>query len=138
MPAEAFSDLADPDSTFTSVGGELLVVELNGSIAAMGGFRPMAQMPERAEILRVRVHPAKRRLGLGAAIMTRLESDAARRGFRQAWLDTATNQPEAMAFYLSLGYREQGRETRARWDWTLVYYLKDLHPGGLSARADAQ
>jgi ribosomal protein S18 acetylase RimI-like enzyme len=91
MPAEAFSDLADPDSTFTSVGGELLVVELNGSIAAMGGFRPMAQMPERAEILRVRVHPAKRRLGLGAAIMTRLESDAARRGFRQAWLDTATN-----------------------------------------------
>ncbi|HEY2078204.1 MAG TPA: GNAT family N-acetyltransferase [Streptosporangiaceae bacterium] len=91
MPTEAFSDLADPDSTFTSVGGELLVVELNGSIAAMGGFRPMAQMPERAEILRVRVHPAKRRLGLGAAIMTRLESDAARRGFRQAWLDTATN-----------------------------------------------
>jgi len=48
--------------------------------------------------------------------------------YRQCWLDTATNQPDAMAFYHNIGYREIGRETRPEWDWTLVYFLKDLRP----------
>jgi len=108
MPAGAFDDLADPGRTFTIAGGELVVAELDGHIAAMGGFRPVAEVRDRVEILRVRVHPARRRLGLGAAIMNALETGAAARGYRQAWLDTATNQPEAMAFYRSLATR--------RWD----------------------
>ncbi len=126
MPAEAFSDLADPDQSFTALGGELLVAELDGNIAAMGGFRPAAGISGRAEMLRVRVHPARRRVGLGSALMKRLEVDAAGRGYSQAWLDTATNQPDAIAFYTSIGYREIGRETRPGWTWTLVYFLKDL------------
>ena len=60
--------------------------------------------------------------------MMALESRAVNRGFREAWLDTATNQPEAMAFYQCLGYVEVGRETRPEWNWTLVYYLKPLSP----------
>jgi ribosomal protein S18 acetylase RimI-like enzyme len=115
MPAEAFDDLADPARTFTAAGGELVVAEVDGHIAAMGGFRAVAKLPHRVEILRARVHPARRRLGLGAAIMNALETGAAARGYRQAWLDTATNQPEAMAFYGSLGYQEIGRETRPGW-----------------------
>jgi ribosomal protein S18 acetylase RimI-like enzyme len=126
IPAEAFADLADPGGTFTAADGELVVAEIDGHIAAMGGFRPVTAIPDRVEILRVRVHPARRRLGLGAAIMNELETRAAARGYRQAWLDTATNQPEAMAFYRSVGYREIGRETRPEWRWTLVFYLKDL------------
>jgi ribosomal protein S18 acetylase RimI-like enzyme len=78
----------------------------------MGGFRPMADMPDRVEILRVRMHPARRLIGLGSAIMTRPETGAAARGSSQAWLDTATNQPEAMALYRGIGYCEIGRETR--------------------------
>ena len=58
--------------------------------------------------------------------MARLESDAAARGYTEGWLDTATNQPEAMSFYRRIGYCEIGRETRPEWDWTLVYYLKTL------------
>jgi len=58
--------------------------------------------------------------------MATLESRAVACGFREAWLDTATNQPEAMAFYESLGYAEVGRESRPEWHWTLVYYLKLL------------
>lgn len=58
--------------------------------------------------------------------MKTLERDAKERGFAEAWLDTATNQPEAMAFYLSIGYDEIGRETRPEWHWTLVCYLKNL------------
>jgi ribosomal protein S18 acetylase RimI-like enzyme len=126
LPGGAFGDLADPQRTFTAAGGELVVAELGGHIAAMGGFRPQVEVPDRVEIVRVRVHPARRRLGLGTAIMSTLETDAAALGYRQAWLDTATNQPEATAFYRSLGYNEVGRETRPQWHWTLVYYLKHL------------
>jgi ribosomal protein S18 acetylase RimI-like enzyme len=126
VPPQAFGDLADPERTFAAVGGEFLVAELDGSIAATGGFRPVADVAGRVEILRVRVHPARRRTGLGSAIMTRLETDAAALGYGQAWLDTATNQPDAMAFYRSIGYREIGRRTRPEWTWTLVYYVKDL------------
>ena len=92
----------------------------------MGGFRPVAAVPGQAEILRLRVHPARRRQGLGRAVMGRLEADAVAMGYRQAWLDTATNQPEAMAFYAGIGYREVRRESRPEWEWTLVYYLKDI------------
>lgn len=58
--------------------------------------------------------------------MTELEWRAVRAGLRSAFLDTATNQPEAMAFYQGLGYREVGRERQPDWTWTLVYYLKEL------------
>jgi ribosomal protein S18 acetylase RimI-like enzyme len=128
LPKRAFSDLADPYRAFASVGGKLIVAELNGHLAAMGGFRPSTQTPGRVEILRVRTHPARRRLGLGTAVLRRLEADALAHGYREAWLDTATNQPEAMAFYSSTGYHEIGRETRPEWNWTLVYYLKHLEP----------
>jgi ribosomal protein S18 acetylase RimI-like enzyme len=123
-PAE-FGDLADPAAAFAAVGGDFVVAEVDGLILGMGGVRP-AGVPGRAHILRVRVHPARRRRGIGRELMTALESRAAGRGFRESWLDTATNQPEAMAFYQSLGYTETGRETQAEWHWTLVYYLKQL------------
>lgn len=126
FPPAAFEDLADPDRSFAAAGGELLVADLDGHVAAMGGFRPAAGVPGRVEILRVRVHPARRRHGLGRAIMSRLETDAAGLGYRQTWLDTATNQPEAMAFYSGIGYRQIGQESRPDWDWTLVYYVKDI------------
>ena len=62
--------------------------------------------------------------------MAAVESGAAGRGFKETWLDTATNMPVAMSFYESLGYVEVGRESRPDWQWTLVYYLKHLPPGG--------
>lgn len=125
-PAE-FSDLADPAAAFAAAGGDFLVAEMDGHIVGMGGFRPAA-IPGRAQVLRVRVHPARRRQGIGRELMAALEARAAGRGFHESWLDTATNQPEAMAFYESLGYLEAGRERRPQWHWTLVYYRKRLPP----------
>jgi ribosomal protein S18 acetylase RimI-like enzyme len=60
------------------------------------------------------------------ALMTELEQRATHQGLRSVLLDTATNQPEAMAFYQGLGYREVGRERQPSWTWTLVYYAKNL------------
>jgi ribosomal protein S18 acetylase RimI-like enzyme len=123
-PPDGFADLADIEAGFVAAGGDFLVADLDGHVVGMGGFRPGPDA--RAEVLRVRVHPATRRRGIGRALMTELERRAARAGLRSASLDTATNQPEAMAFYLGLGYREVGRERQPDWTWTLVYYRKDL------------
>lgn len=116
-----FPDLADVEASFLATGGEFLVVELDGHVVGMGGYRPEG---DRAEVLRVRVHPATRRRGIGRALMVELERRAARAGLRELHLDTATNQPEAMAFYRGLGFREVGREHRPEWTWTLVFYVK--------------
>ncbi|GAA2691611.1 GNAT family N-acetyltransferase [Actinoplanes palleronii] len=123
-PPAGFPDLADVTRSFLAVGGEFLVVEPDGHLVAMGGYRP--DTGGGAEILRVRVHPATRRRGIGRALMTGLEQRAAGSGLRTARLDTATNQPAAMAFYQDLGYRETGRERQPGWTWTLVYYTKPL------------
>jgi hypothetical protein len=65
--------------------------------------------------------------GAGALGGAAPRSGAARTlGYGEVFLDTATNMPEAMAFYAALGYREVGRETRPEWSWTLVYYVKAL------------
>ncbi|MEU4689975.1 GNAT family N-acetyltransferase [Actinoplanes sp. NPDC023714] len=120
----AFPDLADVGACFLDVGGEFLVAELDGHIVGMGGYRP--DTAGGAEVLRVRVHPAARRRGIGRQLMTALERRAAGDGLGFLHLDTATNQPAAMAFYRSLGYRETGREHRPAWTWTLVYYVKTL------------
>lgn len=123
-PPAGFSDLADVRTCFLDVGGEFLVAELGGHLVGMGGVRPSGEA--RAEVLRVRVHPATRRRGVGRALMAALERWATRHGIRELHLDTATNQPEAMAFYQGLGYRETGREHQPDWWWTLVYYAKTL------------
>jgi ribosomal protein S18 acetylase RimI-like enzyme len=123
-PPVSFPDLADVEASFRARGGEFLVVELDGHVVGMGGFRPGADAC--GDVLRVRVHPAARRRGIGRALMAELEQRAVRSGLRSMHLDTATNQPEAMAFYQGLGYREVGREHQPGWTWTLVYYAKTL------------
>ena len=123
-PPAGFPDLADVERSFTALGGAFLVAEVEGHLAGMGGIR--LRPDGSAEVLRVRVHPATRRRGVGRALMTALETSAADRGAREAILDTTTEQPEAVAFYEALGYEEIGRETRPEWTWTLIWFRKRL------------
>ena len=58
--------------------------------------------------------------------MSELERRDAAAGFAEFVLDTATNQPDAVAFYRGTGYEEVGTETRPDWSWTLVYFRKPL------------
>src|SRR5262245_886870 len=57
-----FGDLANPAVTFRKAGGDFAVAEMDGHLVGTGGFRSSG-IPGRAVILRVRVHPARRRLG---------------------------------------------------------------------------
>jgi ribosomal protein S18 acetylase RimI-like enzyme len=58
--------------------------------------------------------------------MRELETRAVALGLSSLHLDTADNQPDALAFYRALGYQETGRETQPDWSWTLVYFVKQL------------
>lgn len=122
-PPSRFSDLADIEGSFLRIGGEFLVAELAGHTVGMGGIRPT--VGQRAEVKRVRVHPAARRRGVGRALMTTLEKRATELGLRELHLDTI-DDPESMSFYRRLGYREVGREPVRGQSWILVYYVKPL------------
>lgn len=58
--------------------------------------------------------------------MNGLEARARDLGFEQLHLDTATNQPEAIAFYRALGYTAAGTESNPAWAWTPQYFTKTL------------
>lgn len=123
-PPQSFPYLADVERHFLADRGEFLVVEEGGYLVGMGGIRP--NTPSEAEVLHVRVHPATRRRGVGRMLMLGLEARARGLGFELLHLDTATNQPDAVAFYRALGYSEAGTETEPTWTWTLQYFTKRL------------
>lgn len=124
QPPAEFPWLADIAGSFLNAGGEFLVGHVDGDLVAMGGIRPTDG--NQAEVKYVRVHPAARRRGSGRLLVRALEEASSKLGFHQLHLDTAWNQPEAVAFYRSLGYEEIGREARPEWSWTLVYFRKRL------------
>jgi GNAT superfamily N-acetyltransferase len=123
-----FDDLRNINESFIGRGGDFLVLELDSRIVAMGGIVPNER--GQAEVLRVRVHPALRRRGLGRAIMAALEERAAQLGMGEMHLDTTVQQPEAVAFYRGLGYQETGRKQFPGWE--LIYFVKQLGPTGAS------
>lgn len=123
-PPLAFPYLADINHHFVGAGGEFLVVELTGHVVGMGGIRP--NTADQAEVLHIRVHPATRRQGVGRLLMHGLETRARELRFQELHLDTATNQPDALAFYRALGYADAGTETHPDWSWTLQYFTKRL------------
>jgi ribosomal protein S18 acetylase RimI-like enzyme len=123
-PPANFPDLADVMTSFVGRGGDFVVAEIGGELVGMGGIKPTGA--NQAEVLRVRVHPARRRCGVGQRVMRELEKRALALGLSELHLDTADNQPDALAFYRALGYQETGRETHPGWSWTLVYFVKRL------------
>ncbi len=101
------NDLHDIANAYLAAGGEFLVGLLDGRLVAMGALRRTA--PDRAEIKRMRVHPAFQRRGFGAEIVAALERRAVDLGYATLHLDTTTVQVAAQRLYLTHGYREVGR-----------------------------
>ena len=88
---------------FEAPRGCFLVVLDHDSAVGCGGFRYLS--PGVAEIKRMYVDSAGRRRGVGRHILRALEERAAAAGYDETWLETGTEQPEAIALYLSAGYR---------------------------------
>ena len=93
IPAEGFEH---PDGCF-------IVAVDQGRIIGCGGFRRIGD--GRAEIKRMYVDPTARGRGVGRQILSALEGRAVAAGYNEIWLETGSEQPEAISLYLSAGYR---------------------------------
>lgn len=63
---------------------------------------------------------------MGTTLVRALEGAARERWVTELHLGTATNQPEAVAFYEALGYERTHTETQPGWSWTLAFYRRHL------------
>lgn len=116
-------DILHIDDAYLRCGGEFIVGLRDGHIVAMGGIQRTA--PDRAVVLRVRVHHDYQRRGYGRAIMRALEDRAAALGYTTLHLDTTVTRVPAQRLYQSLGYREVGRMTPSP-DWECILFEKDI------------
>jgi GNAT superfamily N-acetyltransferase len=82
--------------------GCFVVAVLDHDAVACGGYRYLS--PGVAEIKRMYVDPGARRLGIGAQVLALLEGKARAAGYREAWLECGSEQPDAIALYVGVGY----------------------------------
>ncbi|MGV1793987.1 GNAT family N-acetyltransferase [Rhizobium sp. A37_96] len=92
-----------PLALFAPPLGDFLLLLRDGQTIAGGAF--MSHDDETAELKRIWTHPELRRQGLARRIVIALEESAAELGYSRAYLSTGFRQPEAVALYISLGYR---------------------------------
>jgi len=86
------------------------------------GFIIIACRKLHGHIITIDVLEAHRRAGVGASLLRRAETRLRRRGAREVWLETATDNEAAIAFWEKHGYRTRGR-------------LANYYPDGLDALA---
>jgi ribosomal-protein-alanine N-acetyltransferase len=78
----------------------------------LSGYALGRLVADEMEVLRLAVHPAARRGGVGRALLTRTLAEAARRGARSAYLDVGQNNHPAVALYHSIGFVDHSRRRR--------------------------
>ncbi|WP_240755595.1 GNAT family N-acetyltransferase [Nocardioides iriomotensis] len=115
VQAEYVERYGGPDATplhpemFVAPAGAFFVGYLGDVPVAMGGWRSRPDVPRlggssSAEIKRMYVARAGRRMGLARALLAHLERTAAESGADTMVLETGVAQPEAIALYESAGY----------------------------------
>ena len=109
--AEAAARIADLPPMAEDCAGEIAryqvwLAEVAGAVA---GVLVLARKVGCLRLANVAVHPARRGLGLGRALMDLAESEARRQGFSELRLTTHAEMPENLRLYGRLGWRESGR-----------------------------
>lgn len=113
LPEADHSDLEDPTEAYAD--GTFLVGEVDGTVVAVGGLRPVEpdDEPSTGEMKRVAVLPAHQGQGHGRAIVRALETAARERGAERVVLETGEEQHAAQGLYESLGYEQVERVSYA-------------------------
>ncbi|HEV8384050.1 MAG TPA: N-acetyltransferase [Candidatus Acidoferrales bacterium] len=83
---------------------DCLVAENDGEII---GFIVTARENELGHVITLDVAEAQRRRGVGTALLAEAEARLFEAGVRQVWLETATNNLPAVAFWQRHGYRTE-------------------------------
>jgi GNAT superfamily N-acetyltransferase len=79
-----------------------VVARLDGRAIGCGAIRPFTT--ETAEVKRMYVAPEVRKVGIGARILSKLESVAKELGYQRLRLETGLKQPGAIALYEAAGF----------------------------------
>lgn len=103
-------DAAVDPAEFVPPAGLFLVAEVGGQPAGCGAWRRHTEEGAGgdgavAEVKRVYVVPALRRMGLAQVLVRALEDSAREAGYRSVVLNSGDRQPEALALYEAMGYR---------------------------------
>lgn len=101
-------DVYTIEEAYLNKQGEFLIGECDGIFVAMGAFRRTSL--HRAEIKRMRVHPAYQGRGFGQIILNELEARARAMGYTTLHLDTSVMQLAAQRLYEKNDFREVGRD----------------------------
>ncbi|MFB1066590.1 N-acetyltransferase family protein [Natrinema sp. H-ect4] len=136
------TDLERVFETYVDGDGEFLVGALDGSVVAMGGFRPVKEtdyiaevgpdlMDGAIELTRMRVAPDYQRRGYGRRIYAELEKRARSQDATQIVLDTMAKQTAARRLYEAQGFEEVHRERIEAFDDPVerLVYRKSLVDG---------
>lgn len=95
---------------FAAPHGTFLVGYVDDTPVACGGWRVHhladSDAAGDAELKRMYVAESARRQGLARQLLADLEHAALRAGHHRTILETGTRQPEALALYRAVGYRE--------------------------------
>ena len=116
---------------FTPPRGAFVVawLEVDGGDAVpvgCGGVRGIAADGV-CELKRMWVEPEARGRGVARSLLERLEDEARALGFAEVWLETGTEQPEAISLYESAGYEPVPDFGRYRGEPKVRSYGKRLH-----------
>lgn len=95
---------AGPPRDLAPPNGTLLLIEVGGEPAGLGGVRHLDTAI--AEVKTMYVAPAHRGTGLARALLAELEQIARRHDCRAVRLDTSDYLADAIALYRATGYRE--------------------------------
>jgi ribosomal-protein-alanine N-acetyltransferase len=107
LHARSFSDAPRPWTVEEFV--RLLAEPAVFHVARPGGFAVGRVAGPEVELLSLSVAPEARRRGLGAALVTEFEAQAARRGADEAFLEVAVTNTAGRALYQRAGYEVRGR-----------------------------
>ena len=105
-------------------GVRLFVARKNGAPAGCGGY--MIDASGAGEVKGMFVHEAFRGTGIGGALLSRIEQDAASRGVAIMRLETGVQSRAALALYRRFGYRERGPFAAYKHDPLSVFMEKML------------
>ncbi len=108
MEAVLFSDAWSESSVSGTLASPLaaaFVAECDGECI---GYLLSSMLAPEGELLRIGVHPAHRRRGIGGALMRRFLNEAEGRGCKEIFLEVRADNAAAIALYRQSGFQDNG------------------------------